>query len=192
MELPLFEASIAATKPIHRWTHQEVVAWIGAVEGGRFAHVALPPGLDGAGLMKLSTMRLSQLFDGNLREARGENEGAAWTETLGGAGRVTREDRDVVGRALFSALRRESRRIAEAEGQRRMGAGHHASAEDEAGPSRRDGTAAESVQTLRGPQVRVHGLQCLLPWFGWEILPGTQFPGAEGFAVFRHASNGQG
>ena len=119
VDLPLVDVSAAMTKPINRWSHDEVVAWIGAVEGGRFAHVALPPGLDGAGLMKLSTMRLSQLFDGTLREGRGEGEGSAWTEALGGSGRA-HEARDAVGRALFAALRKESRRISEAESLRRM------------------------------------------------------------------------
>ncbi len=84
LDLPLVDLStMAPAKPVQSWSPEEVSAWIGAAEGGRFAHVALPPGLDGAGLMKLGTMRLSQLFDVGLREARGNNEGLAWTEVVG-------------------------------------------------------------------------------------------------------------
>jgi len=155
VDLPLVDVSATARKPISRWSHDEVVAWIGAVEGGRFAHVALPPGLDGAGLMKLSTMRLSQLFDGTLRQGRGENEGSAWTEALGGMGR-SHEARDTVGRALFAALRKESRRIAEAEGRRRMGQRRPAEDGEErpSDPHSRAITTAQRVQTVGGPQVQ--------------------------------------
>ena len=94
-------ASSVPVKPIQSWSHEEVCAWVGAAEGGRFAHVALPPGLDGAGLMKLGTMRLAQLFDGDLREARGDNEGSAWTEALAGEDVAT--GRDGLGGAVSPA-----------------------------------------------------------------------------------------
>mmetsp|Transcript_26661 Transcript_26661/g.63188 ORF Transcript_26661/g.63188 Transcript_26661/m.63188 type:complete len:569 (-) Transcript_26661:965-2671(-) len=117
VELPLRDSGAMGSKPIHAWTHEEVSAWLGAAEGGRFAHIALPPGLDGAGLMKLSTLRLSQLFEGTLRQARGANEGSAWTESLAHDGPTAADDG--LGRALFDALRRESRVIFDAERRRR-------------------------------------------------------------------------
>ena len=46
------------------------VAWVGSVENGRFAHLALPPTMDGLSLMKLSTQRLSQVRRGACRAQR--------------------------------------------------------------------------------------------------------------------------
>ena len=48
------------------------------VEGGRFAQLSLPPGVTGAQLLQLSTVRLSELFQGTLRASRANNEGASW------------------------------------------------------------------------------------------------------------------
>jgi len=121
VDLPLFSREAADAKPVAQWSHEEVVSWLGSADGGRFAHVALPPGLDGAGLMRLSTLRLSQLFEGTLRAARVAAEGSAWVETAAGAERTTTSATDTIGRALFNALRRESRRVAEADRLRRAG-----------------------------------------------------------------------
>jgi hypothetical protein len=53
--------------------------WVASVQGGRFAKLALPPDLDGKGLLKLSSARMSALFEGAMREARTTQEGASWT-----------------------------------------------------------------------------------------------------------------
>merc|ERR1712205_269798 len=105
VEVPMFDGTVNADTPVHDWSAQQVAQWLQVADGGRFGHVVLPPGLDGAGLLRLGVLRLSQLFEGSLREGRGEGEGAAWNlDTLNRA--------DSIGRQLFDALRAEQLRHA--------------------------------------------------------------------------------
>ena len=73
---------------------------------GRFAALALPAGLDGAGLMKLNMVSLSALFEGHLRQARQGEEGAAWVVDA----TVAEGQHNYLGRSLWAALRREQQR----------------------------------------------------------------------------------
>ena len=72
LNVPRFDA------PVGEWSAEQVRAWVASVQGGRFSHVVLPAGLTGAGLLTLDGLRLSQLFEGAQRDARGEQEGASW------------------------------------------------------------------------------------------------------------------
>mmetsp|Transcript_33174 Transcript_33174/g.45954 ORF Transcript_33174/g.45954 Transcript_33174/m.45954 type:complete len:357 (-) Transcript_33174:251-1321(-) len=121
IDLPITTTHLA--KSINRWSHEEVVDWLASVQRGRFSHVALPLGLDGKGLMQLSTLRLSQLFQGTLRQARVAGEGSAWTETTEEEYNPSPSSSSVatnnIGKAIFAALREESKRIAQVEGERR-------------------------------------------------------------------------
>ena len=94
------------TRPVHAWTTSDVAEWVAAAEGGRFAHLVLPPGLDGAMLLKLGANRLSQLFAGTQRAARGAQEGAAWTVAVDERN-IDVSGSSATGRALFRAVRNE-------------------------------------------------------------------------------------
>lgn len=100
VEVPICGACLRHV-PVTEWTPHQVHLWVSSVEGGRFANLALPPGLDGRGLLALSESSLSMLFSGVLREARQEEEGAAWVEAGG-----SRRNR-AIGKALWAALHRE-------------------------------------------------------------------------------------
>mmetsp|Transcript_48222 Transcript_48222/g.89807 ORF Transcript_48222/g.89807 Transcript_48222/m.89807 type:complete len:555 (-) Transcript_48222:761-2425(-) len=200
VELPLANVG-AINKPIQKWTNEEVVAFVATTAGGRFAHVALPAGLDGQGLMRLSTKRLAQLFEGTMRVARVGNEGHAWNETLDNQeGAAANPAADAIGRALFAALRQESRRIALAEGQRRWAAEqtpqHQAGNDDarEHGIHLQNGEQLEGetqettrahaintaarVHTLGGPQV--------LWWLDNNSSEGADEAAAEATTLLQH------
>ncbi|CAK0807928.1 unnamed protein product, partial [Prorocentrum cordatum] len=85
---------------VAEWSHADVLAWLSEAENGRFAHVVVPPGLDGARLLAAGEAGLAELFEGAMRRGRGENEGEAWTVSAHRAGRR-------LGRAIFAAARRE-------------------------------------------------------------------------------------
>jgi hypothetical protein len=104
VEVPLKGAALSHL-PIESWTNAQVLTWLGTVGGGRFAQLALPPGLDGAGLMKLNMVSLSALFEGHLRAARQGGEGSAWVLDGQADGK-----HNYLGRALWAALRREQQR----------------------------------------------------------------------------------
>ena len=55
------------------------MAWLLTAERGRFRHVVLPPGIDGAGLLQLGASQLSAAFAGQGRAGRGKGEGGQWT-----------------------------------------------------------------------------------------------------------------
>lgn len=101
---------IPLTTSIDKWSPAEVTAWLTNVDGGRFAHIVLPPGLDGRGLLQLSSASLSQLFVAWHTTARAEQEGSAWVERLG----TRRHDSYYcqLGNELLEALRREEHDIA--------------------------------------------------------------------------------
>jgi len=88
-------------KLVSEWTNTDVLAWLSQVEGGRFAHVVVPPDLDGRVLLGTSAAGLSELFEGALGRARGEHEGDAWTVPVDRVGRN-------LGRDIFAAARREA------------------------------------------------------------------------------------
>merc|ERR1711959_431025 len=98
VDVAVYGAAPVARKPVHEWTHEDVCAWVATVEGGRFARVALPAGIAGAGLLMLNARKLGELFAGDLRSARGEGETDAWV--------VSSEVSDGLGRALHKCLRR--------------------------------------------------------------------------------------
>jgi hypothetical protein len=107
--------------PVNEWSAQQVKDWVASVQGGRFAKLALPADLDGMGLLKLSSARMSALFEGAMRDARSSQEGASWTvgsatEQGGNSGGGSssgdvQDDAPVadvdIGRVLYNALRRQ-------------------------------------------------------------------------------------
>ncbi|RYG63563.1 hypothetical protein EON64_15695 [archaeon] len=79
-----------------------MVGWVSTVEKGRFAHLVLPPNLDGRGLLEMSLVNFTELFALREREARGEGEGSAWV--------VSAEETSAlrgIALGLFNAIRRE-------------------------------------------------------------------------------------
>ena len=101
VEVPL-PGSALSHKPVQCWTNSQLQAWLGTANNGSFAHLTLPPGMDGQQLMALNEGSLAELFAGQLRVARQEGEGAAWVI----AEDETRRHANIA-RALWSALRRE-------------------------------------------------------------------------------------
>jgi len=101
VEVPLKGVALSHL-PIETWSAEQVVSWLATAGNGRFAQLALPPGLDGAGLMMLNMVSLSALFEGHLRAARQGEEGSAWVVDAASEGR-----HNYLGRALWAALRRE-------------------------------------------------------------------------------------
>jgi kinesin family protein 2/24 len=101
LDIPLHLAGSGSFKhtPVIDWTSQDVLAWLQEAENGNFAHVVVPPNLDGKRLLGTSPQGLAELFDGALREARADNEGDAWTVHANGAG-------GQLGRKIFAAARR--------------------------------------------------------------------------------------
>jgi kinesin family protein 2/24 len=125
VELPLNEGAALSHVAIEHWGSAQVTTWLSTAEGGRFAALVLPTGLDGAGLMQLNTTSLTALFAGQLRQARQGEEGAAWvidtdTDTKASvSSSSTNADAAApapapgvrtssIGRALWAALRREA------------------------------------------------------------------------------------
>jgi hypothetical protein len=88
--------------PVHEWTTAQLTAWLSCAEGGRFSHLALPSGIDGATLFRQEVASLSAMFTGELRQARTEKEGGAWIEEV----ELSRRQ-EAIGKALWRALRRE-------------------------------------------------------------------------------------
>mmetsp|Transcript_18953 Transcript_18953/g.24117 ORF Transcript_18953/g.24117 Transcript_18953/m.24117 type:complete len:580 (-) Transcript_18953:815-2554(-) len=87
-------------KPVHEWSCKEVREYLNTEDNGRFAHIVLPPNLDGKGLLRLGARSLGSLFEGVQRHARAEMEGNAWT-----VGVDTENTSDDIGRRLFDSLR---------------------------------------------------------------------------------------
>lgn len=99
-EVPKAGAALSST-PMAIWTSAEVNTWLSTVERGRFAYLAVPPQFTGADLLKLDATSLSNLFAGQMRQARAGNEGEAWTVE----GESSRHL--AVSRALWTIIRRE-------------------------------------------------------------------------------------
>jgi len=100
LDIPLNQKGEGAFKdiPVMEWTSKDVFAWLQEAENGRFAHVVVPPNLDGRRLLETGAQGLAELFDGALRRARVGEEGEAWT--------VAVEVGDDLGRAIFDAALR--------------------------------------------------------------------------------------
>mmetsp|Transcript_39482 Transcript_39482/g.86073 ORF Transcript_39482/g.86073 Transcript_39482/m.86073 type:complete len:604 (-) Transcript_39482:205-2016(-) len=98
--LPL--AEFQADRPVWEWSTEEVHSWLAVADGGRFASLVLPPHITGASLLRLSSMGLANVFAGDLRRARVEDEGQAWNEA------ADEEAGARIGRRLFAAIRREA------------------------------------------------------------------------------------
>merc|ERR1712232_1116266 len=77
--------------------------WIKTVDGGRFKYLVLPPKINGAMLLQLSSQGIAELFEASLRTARADGEGEAWNESANAVG-------SRVGRLLFAAVRNEALR----------------------------------------------------------------------------------
>jgi hypothetical protein len=88
--------------PVHEWTPAQLTAWLSCAEGGRFSHLALPPGVDGSVIFRSEIATLTSMFTGELRQARTENEGGAWIEEV-----ELNRRQNAIGKALWRALRRE-------------------------------------------------------------------------------------
>ena len=103
-------------------------------DGGEAARVPYPTGLDGKGLLSLTSARLASLFEGALGTrgawviGSGEAEAAVDEAETAEAAAAAAEDeealrrrrrRRTIGEDLFLAVRRESQRIAQAENARR-------------------------------------------------------------------------
>lgn len=73
---------------------------LGAVEDGRFAKLVLPPGLTGRDALQLQS--LAAAFEGNMRTAREDNEGASWNEAA-----VASVGNKRIMQALFNAITAE-------------------------------------------------------------------------------------
>merc|ERR1719263_1082570 len=105
-DLALHTGQVASRKvAIAEWTAREVVEWAATVERGRFAQLVLPPNLDGTGLLALSAQGLSNMFERDLREGRGQGEGLSWNVTGYEEGQGSGA---ALGKALFAAVRREA------------------------------------------------------------------------------------
>lgn len=108
MPLTAYGTAHLSRTPVSDWSAAEVRTWLAQAERGRFAHVVLPAGIDGAGLLQLSANNLSELFAREERAAaRNIKEGQAWIETAEENNRKVK----LIGRQLWSALRREMQNI---------------------------------------------------------------------------------
>lgn len=89
VDLPLHFGGAASfkQKAVIDWSPQEVLQWLGEAEDGRFAHLVVPPSLDGRQLLTTSPQGLAELFEGTLRQGRGANEGEAWNVQAAPGGR---------------------------------------------------------------------------------------------------------
>ena len=81
--------------PVAQWTPAQVAAFVATTDAGKFADLVLPAGLDGKGLLSLTSARLANLFEGTLGTrgawviGSGEQEGSlgpAGGEEGGGVG----------------------------------------------------------------------------------------------------------
>ena len=72
VELPVRGTALSHV-PVDQWTPEELCSWLAYAEGGRFAQLVMPVGMDGAALMQMNMGGLSALCEADsqlLREAR--------------------------------------------------------------------------------------------------------------------------
>jgi kinesin family protein 2/24 len=76
LELPV--AFPPAHAPVETWTAEELAAWLGTAQNGRFSKLTMPPGMDGQGILELRD--IGAAFARKMREARDEEgvEGVSW------------------------------------------------------------------------------------------------------------------
>eukprot|EP01038_Epipyxis_sp_PR26KG_P007226 gene7226-9857_t len=103
VEVPIASGAALSHEPIPSWTPEQVNAWIASAERGRFAHLVLPRGLDGKGLMELSATNFAELFSMEEKQGRQETEGPVWVVAAD-----ENNKSNAIGKALWSAIRREN------------------------------------------------------------------------------------
>jgi len=112
VELPRSAGSPLSHIAVEHWSAENVKQWLATAENGRFAALALPPGMVGSDLMRLNQTSLTALFAGQLRKSRIGEEGEAWVVDAGTSddqGTTASASRtSVIGRSLWAALRRET------------------------------------------------------------------------------------
>lgn len=101
LEIPI-NGALVSDLPVEMWTHSEVYAWLGTVDNGRFSQLVLPPDIDGLKLLSLDSSSLATIFSGEMREARQEDEGSAWIETVKQSSKLA-----AISAALCETIRRE-------------------------------------------------------------------------------------
>jgi hypothetical protein len=79
--------------PVHEWTAEQVVEWLGTAQAGRFAQVVVPKGIAGKDLLGMTARRLTEMLESDQNAGRADGE--SWM--LSSQARVAR--------ALFEALR---------------------------------------------------------------------------------------
>lgn len=99
VEVPKSPHSALSDVPVYLWSDLQVLAWLANVERGRFAHLVLPRGIDGKGLLQLTPQNLSAMFEEQERQGRQELEGPTWV--------ISTEGRSSIGLALYNAVHRE-------------------------------------------------------------------------------------
>lgn len=92
--------------PVHEWTAEQVIEWLGTAEGGKFAMVEVPPGTRGVDLLQMNARSLTELVETD--QVEGRNDGEGWYVSAGAK----------IGQALFRALR-----VAQRNGPIRKGGG---------------------------------------------------------------------
>eukprot|EP01039_Chlorochromonas_danica_P002597 gene2597-2840_t len=102
VEVPKRTSSAPSSLPMDQWTNEQVQAWIATVDRGRFAHLVLPPGINGVDLLQLSAANFAELFETQEQAGRQEREGPTWVISAEETGRLRS-----IGHALFMAIRRE-------------------------------------------------------------------------------------
>lgn len=56
--------------PVHAWTASQVIEWLATAHNGRFAYVAVPPGIEGFALLQMNARRLTELVEEGERAGR--------------------------------------------------------------------------------------------------------------------------
>jgi hypothetical protein len=102
VEVPKTSEAALSNVPMAQWSHAQVLAWLGTVERGRFAHIVLPAGTNGERLLQLTISNFAQLFEEAERVGRQAKEGPVWTISIEDNSRI-----QVISLALYNAIRRE-------------------------------------------------------------------------------------
>ncbi len=105
IEIPSNSNMACSYIPVEKWSNENLNSWLSIAEKGRFANLVLPNSLDGNAILSLNIHKLSALCEGILREARNNNEGSSWIIE----GEHNENSVNVLGKALFSAIRREQK-----------------------------------------------------------------------------------
>jgi len=104
VEIPKTSLAALSNIPLSQWSEHQVNAWLATVERGKFAHLALPRGTDGKGLLQLSIMNITSLFEEQERSGRQQSEGPRWVIGANETNRLA-----LISQQLFVTIRREER-----------------------------------------------------------------------------------